>query len=95
MVTQYAWQKDPEVLRGWSDSDFAGCQRTAKSTSGESSTQKTTALSCGEAELMALVKCSCEVLGAVQLAHDWDLGLLGGQVHVDLSAALGVVGRRG
>ena len=59
-----------------------------------SSTQKTIALSSGEAELCALVKCSCELLGAIQLARDW-AHELEGEVHVDSSAALGVVGRRG
>ena len=59
-----------------------------------SSTQKTIALSSGEAELCALVKCSCELLGALQIARDWDCELEG-EVHVDSSAALGVVGRRG
>ena len=59
-----------------------------------SSTQKTIALSSGEAELCALVKCSCELLGALQLARDWEHELHG-EVHVDSSAALGVVGRRG
>ena len=59
-----------------------------------SSTQKTIALSSGEAELTALVKCSCEVIGLLQLAADWDYKYTG-QVHVDSTAALGVVGRRG
>ena len=59
-----------------------------------SSAQKTIALSSGEAELCALVECSCELLGALQLARDWEHELEG-EVHVDSSAALGVVGRRG
>ena len=91
---------------GWSDSDYAGCRKTAKSTSGGvlmigshymnfwSSSQKTIALSSGEAELCALVKRSCELLGALQLAQDWDCEFEG-EEHVDSSAALGVVGRRG
>ena len=106
MITKYDWQEEQGTMRGWSDSDFAGCRRTAKSTSGGiltigvhyikswASTQKTIALSSGEAELSALVKCSCELLGALQLARDWDIDF-DGEVHVDSSAALGVVGRRG
>ena len=59
-----------------------------------SSTQKTVALSSGEAELMAAVKCSCELIGALQLDKDWGLELEG-EVYVDSSAAMGVVARRG
>ena len=106
VVMKFGWQEPQSSLCGWSDSDFAGCRKTAKSTSGGvltigahyikswSTTQKTIALSSGEAELTALVKCSCEVIGVVQLAEDWHL-TLEGEVHVDSSAALGVVSRRG
>ena len=59
-----------------------------------SSTQKTIALSSGEAELTALVKCSCETIGILQLAADWDMSLEG-DIFVDSSAALGVVARKG
>ena len=41
-----------------------------------------------------IVKCSCEVLGIIQLARDWNLQLEG-SVFVDSSAALGVVARKG
>ena len=87
------------------DSDFAGCRRTAKSTSGGvitigshyikswSSTQKTIALSSGEAESTEVVKCSCETIGILQLAEDWGL-YLEGDIMVDSSAALGVVARK-
>ena len=59
-----------------------------------SSTQRTIALSSGEAELTALVKCSCEVIGMLQLAADWRQEWQG-EVYVDSTAALGVVGRKG
>ena len=59
-----------------------------------SSTQKTIALSSGEAELTAVVECSCECIGMVQLAEDWGLNLEG-DILVDSSAALGVVSRKG
>ena len=59
-----------------------------------SSTQKTVALSSGEAERTALVKFSCELLGVIHMAADWDLPLEG-EVYVDSSAALGVVSRKG
>ena len=57
-------------------------------------TQKTVALSSGEAELTALVECSCELIGMMQMADDWDMNLER-KVLVDSSAALGVVARRG
>ena len=59
-----------------------------------SSTQKTIALSSGEAELTAAVKCSCEIIGILQLAADWG-ERHEGRVYVDSSAALGVVRRQG
>ena len=59
-----------------------------------SSTQRTIALSSGEAELTALVKCSCELIGMLQLAADWD-DELEGEVYTDSTAALGVVARKG
>ena len=106
VVMAFDWQAPQKTVRGWSDSDFAGCRKTAKSTSGGattlgthfikkvSSTQKTIALSTAEAELTAVVKCSCEVIGITQLAEDWDMDLTG-DIFVDSSAALGVVARKG
>ena len=106
LVMKFAWQDDGHQVRSYSDSDFAGCRRTAKSTSGGvitigshyikswSSTQKTIALSSGEAELTAVVKCSCETIGILQLAEDWGV-YLEGDIMVDSSAALGVVARKG
>ena len=99
-------QAQQDALDGFSDSDFAGCLRTAKSTSGgvlivgrlyiksKSATHKTVALSSGEAELTALVKCSCETIGVLQLAQDWEMHFEG-NIIVDSSAALGVVARKG
>ena len=106
LVIKYAWQNQFEMMPGFTDSDFAGCRQTAKSTSGGaitagqhwikswSSTQKTIALSSGEAELTALVKCSCELIGLLQLAADWD-DEVEGDIYVDSTAALGVVNRKG
>jgi hypothetical protein len=106
VVMRYDWQEDGYRMLGHTDSDFAGCRATAKSTSGGvismgthylkswSSTQKTIALSSGEAELTAVVKCSCECIGMVQLAADWGL-MLDADVLVDSTAALGVVNRKG
>ncbi len=59
-----------------------------------SSTQKSITLSSGEAELIAAVKVCTEVLGVVQLAHDWGIELMG-KIYVDSAAAVGTANRRG
>ena len=59
-----------------------------------STTQKSITLSSAEAELVAAVKMSTELIGITQLAEDWGLPLKG-RVQVDSSAAIGVIGRRG
>ena len=59
-----------------------------------SSTQKNVTLSSGEAELVAAVKMSAELIGLAQLANDWGEEVEG-HVHVDSSAAIGIIGRRG
>ena len=59
-----------------------------------SATQKSIALSSGEAELIAVVKMSCEIIGVMQMMREWGLETHG-RVWVDSSAALGIVKRRG
>ena len=106
VVIKYRLQGKTREMNGYSDSDWAGCRRTAKSTSGGavmrgshwikswSSTQKNVTLSSGEAELVAAVKMSAELIGLAQLANDWGEEVEG-HVHVDSSAAIGIIGRRG
>ena len=106
VVTSYPWQEEVVRFTGYSDSDWAGCKKTAKSTSGGviqkgshyirswSSTQKCVTLSSGEAELVAMVRTSTEVMGMIQLAADWGLQM-GGAILADSAAALGVVKRKG
>ena len=74
--------QEAESIEVYSDTDWAGCVRTRKSTSGGclmwgshllkhwSSTQKTIAPSSGEAELAGIVKGSAEGLGMVSVAKD-------------------------
>ena len=105
-VMKYRFQSLCMELSGYSDSDWAGCRRTAKSTSGGAvmrgshclktwaSTQKNITLSSGEAELVAVVKMSSELIGLLQLAHEWGMEM-DGHVYTDSSAALGVVKRKG
>ena len=69
-------------LTGYTDSDWAGCRKTAKSTSGGAilrgrhtlntwSARQNVTLSSGEAELVAMVKMSCEMTGMTRLASEW------------------------
>jgi hypothetical protein len=94
------------VVRAYTDSDWAGCRISRKSTSGGmlvisencvrawSSTQATIATSSGEAELNALVKACCEGLGFVSIASD--LGIqLRLEVFVDSTAAQSIASRAG
>ena len=59
-----------------------------------SSTQKSITLSSGEAELVASVKMSTEVIGLLQLAEGWG-DRMEGSIYVDSSAAIGIVKRKG
>ena len=106
VVWCFAWQDSESEVNVFTDSDWAGCRRTARSTSGGvlcrgshclraySATQKNVTLSSGEAELMAIVRASAEGIGLAQLALSWGLEL---QAHIwtDSSAALAVTQRKG
>jgi hypothetical protein len=106
MIWSFAIQGAVCIARAYSDSDWAGCKRTAKRTSGGvlmigkhcvktwPATQKRITLSSGETELVAVVKTSTELIGLIQMAKEWDIGL-SGQVLVDSSAAWGQRGGRG
>ena len=106
VVTHYKLQTRIGRMEGFSDSDWAGCRRTAKSTSGgaimrgshcikmRSSTQKGVTLSSGEAKLVAVVKMSMALIGVMQLTRDWGVKEEAA-VLVDSSTALGVVKRKG
>jgi hypothetical protein len=105
VVYEFPWQIKP-VLRVYTDSDFAGCVATRRSTSGGAvllgthllkhwaSTQKKITLSSGEAELGAVVRGFSEALGIQSVARD--LGAeLEPEVHADSSAAIGICRRCG
>ena len=106
LVSLFKWQSLPEIVTTFTDSDWAGCQKTARSTSGGvvclgdhtvktySKQQKVVALSSAEAELYAMVLASAETI-AMQ-AYAADLGMqLGGELYADSSAALGIAKRAG
>ena len=100
LVIWYEYQEAPDQVRVYSDTDWAGCRRTRRSTTGGvamhgshlikmwSRTQALVALSSAEAELYGIVKATAELKGLISL---WkDLGIqLSGHLLADASAALG------
>lgn len=106
LVMKYGWQAQVTTAVVYTDSDWAGCAKTAKSTSGGlvmmgkhliksySRQQRTVALSSAEAELHAMVAASAEILGLIALCKDMGIEV-GGEVYADSSAALGIVQRTG
>ena len=107
LVQEFVWQDAQEELRVYTDSDWAGCERSRKSTSGGvllrgahclkfwAKTQATIALSSAEAELISLVKGSCEALGAKSHLEDFGQRISSIGVYTDASAAIGIAQRAG
>ena len=105
MVQRYRWQA-PRDLEVFADTDFAGCVRTRRSTSGGicmrgshlikhwSKTQKVVTLSSAEAELGGVVLAATEGLGTQSVATD--LGIhLRLRLRADSAAAIGICNRSG
>ena len=105
MVFRYPFQS-ASAVECYSDTDWAGCAKTRKSTSGGvillgqhilktySSTQPTVSLSSGEAEFYGVVRASGAALGQQSLFAD--LGVpLDVRVWTDSSAAMGICSRQG
>ena len=102
----FRWQDEPGFLSAFSDSNWAGCQRTSKSTSGAcfvngmhlikaySKTQSNIALSSGEAEFYSMVHATSEALGLRAMTEDYQ-DALDPWLYVDASAAIGVAQRTG
>ena len=106
VVTLFRYQERFKDVVAWTDTDFAGCEETRRSTSGGvlvlgshpvkswSTTQVGIALSSGEAEYYGLVRGTSMALGMKSLLQD--LGVeVGVQVNTDASAAKGIASRRG
>ena len=93
-------------MTGHSDSDWAGCRVTGKSTScgvvmigshvlkGWSRTQNHVTMSSAEAELIALVKCTTECMGIQSMYRDWGTNMKC-DLYADSSAALAIAKRKG
>ncbi len=105
LVYHYPWQVVDRVDT-YSDTDWAGCPKTRKSTSGGclmlgrhllkswSSTQTSIALSSGEAEFYGVVKAGGISLGFQSLLSD--IGIkVPIRVWTDSAATLGICGRQG
>ena len=102
----YKWQNPTDQLTVFSDSDWAGCIKTRRSTSGGvllhgqhlvhhwSSTQATVALSSAEAELNAVVKGVAEGLFLKHLLLECSR-VCSGRIFTDSSAANVIVHREG
>ena len=106
LVWHFPWQDPTSRLNVYVDTDFAGCLKTRRSTSGGlgmvgchsikawSATQTVVALSNGEAELSGLVKGAAQAMGLRSVAADlglkWDIVM-----HSDATAAIGICRRRG
>ena len=106
LVYKFDYQELEETADVYTDTDFAGCKETRRSTSGGvimigghtirhwSRTQSTIALSSGEAELSGIGSGIAEALGFQSLAKDlgWHYRIV---VHSDATAAIGIARRRG
>ena len=106
VVQRFEWAHPCAEVEGYGDSDWAGDKSNGKSTSGGavmwanhviktwSSTQQTTALSSGEAELYAMTKAASQVLGIISMLRDFGM-VTQGMIKSDATAAIGMVHREG
>ena len=107
VVITFEYQVAYDHITVWTDSDFAGCHKTRKSTSGGivmlgrhlikgwSSTQAVIALSSGEAEYYSLVKGISVGMGIQSMLKEMGFSLGTIRVNTDSSAAKGISNRRG
>ena len=106
LVQCFRWQEPVKEFVVFTDTDFAGCPRTRRSTNGGaimrgahlikhySKTQKVVTLSSAEAELGGIVHGATEGTGVQSVAID--LGIAGGlTLRADAQAAIGICRRSG
>ena len=105
LATKYERESEEAEVTGYSDSDWAGCRVTGKSTSGAAvmigthfikgwfRTQTIVTLSSAEAELIALVKCTAD-MGIRAMMNDWGRDTTS-TLYADSSAALAIANRKG
>ncbi len=108
VIWKFAWQEGEPELALYSDSDWAGCRRTRRSTSGGvvmlgghcvkawSSTQAPIALSSAEAEYYAMVEASTRAMGLRTMLREVGVKTSGPIfLYSDSSAARSFASRRG
>ena len=105
-IIRFDWQPGATHIDIFTDANWAGCKTARKSTSGGvamvgrcctkswSKTQSTIAQSSAESELLATVRGATEGIGLISLERDLGMEFLV-RLHVDASAALGIIERRG
>ena len=103
---RYQTPEEAASIIVFSDTDFAGCRETRKSTSGGvmmlgshlvkswSSTQSVIALSSGESEYYGLVSGISQGLGEKAMLADWDISV-DVQLWMDATAGIAIGSRRG
>ena len=106
LVQIFKWQEDLRFIKVYTDSDWAGDSKTAKSTSGGcvmygehlwkswASTQQVIATSSGEAELYAVTKGAAQAMGMVSMSLDFG-DVMTATVACDANAAIGIAHRQG
>ena len=105
---KYSYQHNDRTITAWTDSDFAGCIKSRKSTSAGvimlgnhlvkswSTNQTVIALSSGEAEYYSMVKAGSVALGIESLMKDLGVEDTGSiAIKTDASAAVGIGSRIG
>ena len=106
MTIAFGYQGIVSQMTIWTDTDFAGCVKTRKSTSGGvamlgnhmvkswCSTQAIVALSSGEAEYYGIVKGASIGIGIRSMLGDFGIDVAI-KVNTDASAAKGMANRKG
>ena len=108
VVQRYKQQDTPKGITVYTDSDFAGCTRTRKSTSccivfwgnhmlrSTSTTQGVISMSSGEAEFYSAVKGASIAMGITALFKDLGVEMKKpAELRVDSTACLGMARRKG
>ena len=106
VVWRYERQPRRSFIDAFSDSDWAGCPVTRRSTSAtalrhgrrlistSSTTQVPISLSSGEAEFYSIAKTASKLLGLIRVAEDYGVEAQG-RLWTDAAAAKGMASRRG